>query len=59
MLRACHDDNVFCNQNYNGYEEEFISVPSALRRCPSVADLNELNQVERNRLESETGIIIE
>lgn len=49
MLRICREEDSDQNQTTR---DNLIG----LRRCPSVADLFDLNRVERTRLEYETGI---
>lgn len=53
MLRICRDEEF---DQINSLE---VNNFRGLRRCPSVADLLELNRVERTRLENETGIIVD
>jgi hypothetical protein len=52
MLRISRDEeNKATEVNFNLF--------TGLRRCPSVADLFELNRVERTRLEHDTGIQVD
>lgn len=51
MLRVCREEITEQSEDFN--------CPNGLRRCPSVANLFELNRVERTRLENETKIIID
>lgn len=53
MLRICRDEEFDQTQTTE------VNLFTGLRRCPSVADLFELNRVERTRLENETGMIVD
>ena len=52
MLRICREEEYDQLQS----TEANFNLFTGLRRCPSVANLFELNRVERTRLEHETGI---
>ena len=52
MLRICREEDFDQTQTIR----DNLNVFTGLRRCPSVADLFDLNQVERMRLETEAGI---
>lgn len=57
MLRICREEE-FQEESQREFEQSEISgMAMTLRRCPSVANLNELSVVERNRLESESSIL--
>lgn len=52
MLRVSREEDFDQTQT----TRDNFNVFTGLRRCPSVADLFDLNQVERMRLETEAGI---